>query len=62
MVFADHLQLVVETVGDDHVADIIHHQRVGAAEFEVTFAAASKATRELLIFFLDDIDAIQTNI
>ena len=59
---ADHLQLVVETVGHDHVAGVVHHQRVRVPEFQVTFAAASKAAGELPIMLLDDIDAIHASI
>ena len=35
VVFADHLQLVVETVGHDHVPGIVHHQRVEAVEQQI---------------------------
>ena len=55
--FADHLQLVVETVGHDHVPGIVHHQRVGATEFQLSFAVLSEKTGGAAI--LDNIDAMQ---
>ena len=57
VVFADHLQLVVETVGHDHVPGIVHHQRVGATEFQLPFAVFSEKTGGAAI--LDNIDAMQ---
>ena len=58
VVFADHLQLVVEAVGHDHVPGIVHHQRVGATELQIPFAILSETTGVPVI--LDHIDAVQT--
>ena len=55
--FADHLQLVVETVGHDHVPGIVHHQGVEATEFQVPLAVLSEKTGFAVI--LENIDAIQ---
>ena len=62
MVFADQLQLVVETVAHDQVPGIVHHQRVWTTELQVTFAPASEASGDLPVVVVDDVDAIQTNI
>ena len=37
VVFADHFQLVFETVGHDHVSDIVHQQRVETTEHQIPF-------------------------
>ena len=58
--FADHLQLVVEAVGHDHVPGIVHHQRVGATELQIPFAVLTEITEAAVIS--DNIDAIQTSI
>ena len=57
---ADHLQLVVLTVGDDHVAGIVHHQRVGATELQISSTVLTEITGAAVIS--DNIDAIQTSI
>ena len=59
VVFADHLQLVVETVAHDHVAGIVHHQRVGVTECQILPVFLSKKACGVLI---NDIDTVQTPI
>ena len=59
VVFADHLQLVIETVGHDHVAHIVHHQRIEAMKFQILPAFLSKKAGGFLVY---DIDTIKTTI
>ena len=55
VVFADHLHLVMETVGHDHVASIIHHQRVGVTEFHILPVFLSKNAGGVIVYDIDTV-------